>query len=71
MRNAGVALGGYPYWVNGVDETPVCTECTRPMELLLQIRPAELTDASWGDVATLYMFMCRTHTQRTGLRIRG
>ncbi|MDK0524485.1 DUF1963 domain-containing protein [Streptomyces sp. ML-6] len=70
MRNAGVAIGGYPYWVNGGDKTPVCTQCTRPMELLLQIRPSELTDADWGDVGTLYLFMCRKHTQRTGLRIQ-
>ncbi|MFI2433046.1 DUF1963 domain-containing protein [Streptomyces sp. NPDC018693] len=70
MRNAGVALGGYPWWANGGDETPLCTECARPMELLLQIRPTELTDAMWGDVGTLYLFMCRTHTQHTGLRMQ-
>ncbi|MFC9863068.1 MULTISPECIES: DUF1963 domain-containing protein [unclassified Streptomyces] len=71
LRNAGVAIGGYPYWANGGDETPVCTECTVPMELLLQIPPSELTDAMWGDVGTLYLFMCRIHTQRTGLRIQS
>ncbi|MET9662575.1 DUF1963 domain-containing protein [Streptomyces sp. NPDC006510] len=70
MRNAGVALGGYPHWVHDFDVTPLCTECARPMELLLQIRPTELTDAMWGDVGTLYLFMCRTHTRRTGLRMQ-
>ncbi|MFD4863581.1 DUF1963 domain-containing protein [Streptomyces atratus] len=70
MRNGAVAIGGYPYWANGRDETPVCTECTQPMELLLQIPPSELTDAMWGDVGTLYLFMCRIHTQHTGLRIQ-
>jgi len=70
LRNSGVAIGGYPYWVNGPDETPSCSRCARPMELLLQIRPSELTDAMWGDVGTLYLFMCRTHTRRTGLRIQ-
>jgi len=71
LRNTGVALGGYPYWANGGDETPRCPDCEHPMELLLQIRPTDLTDALWGDVATLYLFMCRTHTDRTGLRIQG
>ncbi|GIG64857.1 DUF1963 domain-containing protein [Phytomonospora endophytica] len=70
LRNAGVAIGGYPYWANGGDQTPFCPDCPDPMELLLQIRPTELTDASWGDVGTLYLFMCREHTQRTGLRIQ-
>lgn len=71
MRNAGVAIGGYPYWANGGDETPPCPACEHPMELLLQVRPTELTDALWGDVGTLYLFMCRTHTDHTGLRIQG
>ncbi|MEU2133831.1 DUF1963 domain-containing protein [Streptomyces sp. NPDC018352] len=70
MRNRAVAIGGYPHWANGGDETPVCTECTQPMELLLQIPPSELTDAMWGDVGTLYLFMCRIPTQHTGLRIQ-
>lgn len=70
LRNAGVAIGGFPMWVNGPDETPRCADCMGPMELLLQIRPTELTDAGWGDVGTLYLFMCRTHPQRTGLRIQ-
>lgn len=70
LRNAGVAIGGYPYWANGGDETPSCPDCEQPMELLLQIEPTELTDACWGDVGTLYLFMCRTHTHRTGLRIQ-
>ena len=71
LRNDGVAIGGYPMWVNGPDETPRCADCTLPMELLLQIRPTSLTDAGWGDVATLYLFMCRLHIERTGLRIQG
>ncbi|GIJ44137.1 hypothetical protein Val02_10230 [Virgisporangium aliadipatigenens] len=70
LRNWGVALGGYPLWANGPDETPPCPDCTRPTELLLQIRPTELTDATWGDLGTLYLFMCRTHPGRTALRMQ-
>jgi hypothetical protein len=71
QRNGGVAIGGYPYWANGPDRTPRCADCTEPMDLLLQIRPTELTDAMWGDVGTVYLFACRTHTRRTGLRVQS
>ncbi len=71
LRNDGVAIGGYPYWANGPDATPRCADCDHLMEVLLQIRPTDLTEASWGDVATLYLFVCRRHPQQTGLRLQG
>ncbi len=69
LRNRGLALGGYPNWVNGPDETPRCPECHTPMGLLLQISPSKIP-LSWGDVGTLHLFMCRAHTDKTDLRIQ-
>ncbi len=71
LRNRGVVLGGYPHWANGPDETPRCTACGELMELLLQISPSEVTDATWGDVWTPYLFMCRTHLEEVALRLQG
>ena len=70
-RNRGVVLGGYPNWVNGPDQTPRCTVCGELMELLLQLSPSDVTDASWGDVWTAYLFMCRTHLKEVALRFQG
>jgi len=69
-RNAGLALGGYAYWYNGPDETPACPACARPMELVLQIDPHESVHAGWGDVGTLFIFVCVRHRDLFGLRMQ-
>ncbi|MCY1077805.1 DUF1963 domain-containing protein [Archangium lansingense] len=69
-RNRGLALGGYPHWVNGPDETPDCGTCGQGMELLVQLSPSPMVDAEWGDVGTLYLFMCRVHINEVSLRIQ-
>lgn len=68
LRNTGLAVGGYPYWCNGGDVTPICPDCQGLMELLLQTYDME---AEWGDVWTAYIFVCPTHKIRFGLRFQG
>jgi uncharacterized protein (TIGR02996 family) len=69
-RNAGLALGGYPYWYNGPDETPACPACKDEMELLVQLDPDEALEASWGDVGTLFAFVCTRHRDMFALRMQ-
>ena len=61
LRNEGLALGGYPGWTNGPDETPSCSQCDARMDLLLQLAPTRAVSATWGDVGTLYFFRCPKH----------
>lgn len=69
-RNSGLAIGGYPYWYNGPDETPPCPACKEPMELLLQIDPHDAVAAGWGDVGTLFSFSCVRHRDMFALRMQ-
>ena len=69
-RNAGLAIGGYPYWYNGPNETPRCTGCKEEMELLLQIDPHDAIEALWGDVGTLFVFSCARHRDMFALRMQ-
>jgi hypothetical protein len=69
-RNSGLALGGYAYWYNGPDETPTCSACKQEMELLLQIDPHESVAAGWGDVGTLFIFVCERHRDMFALRMQ-
>jgi uncharacterized protein (TIGR02996 family) len=69
-RNSGLALGGYPYWYNGPDETRTCPACKDEMELLLQLDPDEALEASWGDVGTLFTFVCARHRDISALRMQ-
>jgi hypothetical protein len=69
-RNAGLALGGYPYWYNGPDETPACPVCNDEMELLVQLDPEPALEASWGDAATLFSFVCARHRDMFALRMQ-
>ncbi|MBW8245279.1 DUF1963 domain-containing protein [Muricauda oceani] len=71
LRNKGVMLGGYPYWCNGPDETPSCTICESPMELLLQISPTQIVKYNWGDCWTSYIFYCSKHKQQFALCFQG
>jgi len=69
-RNSGLALGGYAYWYNGPDETPSCPACKADMELVLQIDPHASVDAGWGDVGTLFIFVCVRHRDMFALRMQ-
>ena len=69
-RNSGLALGGYPYWYNGPDETPTCPACKDEMELLVQLDPDPALEASWGDVGTLFTFVCVRHRDMFALRMQ-
>jgi hypothetical protein len=70
VHRAGLALGGYPRWANGPDETPRCSECEERMVLLVQLAPSSVVAATWGDVGTVYLFMCARHTGRTTLQMQ-
>lgn len=70
-RNAGLAIGGYPYWYNGPDETPRCSACTSEMELLLQLDPHDAVEGIWGDTGTLFVFSCARHRDVFALRMQS
>jgi uncharacterized protein (TIGR02996 family) len=67
-RNSGLAIGGYPYWFNGPDETPRCGLCREEMELLLQLEPDLALEAGWGDAGSLFLFSCARHRDLFALR---
>src|SRR5262245_2749848 len=63
-------LGGDPDWIQ-YDQTPICTNCNRPMTFLAQIDSIEHNSDSnphrcrsgkqeymFGDVGMIYVFLC-------------
>lgn len=53
-------LGGWPYWVQGV-EYPNCTECGTRMELVFQIDSEDHVPFMFGDVGCGHITQCPTH----------
>jgi hypothetical protein len=69
-RNKGLAVGGWAYWYNGSDETPECPHCAATMELFLQLDVDPALAAGWGDVGTLFIFVCAEHRDCFGVRMQ-
>jgi len=53
-------LGGWPYWVQGV-EYPNCTECGTRMHLVFQIDSEDHVPFMFGDVGCGHITQCPTH----------
>lgn len=59
LRNVLGQLGGRPNWLQG-DETPACSACTRPMNLVAQFEegPDDSTAMNFGGGGTAFAFAC-------------
>lgn len=52
-------VNGEPFWLQG-DETPVCSSCSKPMNLLaqLEVGPEYETEMNFGGGGCAYLFGC-------------
>ena len=63
VPRAGDKLGGWPYWVQGV-EYPACPDCEQSMQLLFQIDSNDVVGVQWGDLGCGHLTQCREHKHR-------
>lgn len=56
----GEKIGGWPYWVQGV-EYPNCKECSAKMEFLLQVDSEGNLPYMFGDVGCGHVTYCKEH----------
>ncbi|MEZ4451613.1 MAG: DUF1963 domain-containing protein [Nannocystaceae bacterium] len=59
---AGDKLGGWPYWVQGV-EYPSCLECGETMQLLFQIDSNHNLPFMFGDTGCAHLTQCPHHPE--------
>jgi Domain of unknown function (DUF1963) len=59
---AGDKLGGWPYWIQGV-EYPMCERCGSQMRLLFQIDSVDNLPHRWGDNGSAHLTQCETHKE--------
>ncbi|HLP92290.1 MAG TPA: DUF1963 domain-containing protein [Nostocaceae cyanobacterium] len=59
-NHSGDKLGGYPYWVQGI-EYPNCPICQTRMDLVLQIDSEENLPYMFGDVGCGHITQCPEH----------
>jgi uncharacterized protein YwqG len=60
---AGDKLGGWPYWVQGV-EYPECPECGKTMRLIFQLGSNDNLDYQWGDMGVGHITQCEDHNDK-------
>lgn len=60
VPQAGDKLGGWPYWVQGV-EYPVCPECGIQMQMIFQIDSNHHLPYMFGDSGIGHLHQCRLH----------
>jgi uncharacterized protein YwqG len=60
VPHAGEKLGGWPWWVQGV-EYPNCRRCGATMELLFQIDSEHNLPYMFGDAGVGHITQCTTH----------
>ena len=53
-------LGGWPYWVQGV-EYPVCPECRIQMQMIFQLDSNHHLPYMFGDSGIAHLHQCRLH----------
>lgn len=66
----GDKLGGWPDWLDG-PAWPVCSDCERPMELVVQINSDKGLAHMWGDCGQAFIFGCAEHPSRFGFLEQG
>lgn len=62
-------LGGHPHWIQS-EATPECQRCAKRMTLLAQVDSEECAGIMWGDVGTVYLFLCKDHTHEVRLELQ-
>lgn len=62
----GDKLGGWPYWVQGV-EYPQCPECGETMELVFQLDSEDHLDHMFGDTGCAHVTRCKNHPHQLAL----
>lgn len=60
VPQAGDKLGGWPYWVQGV-EYPVCPECGIQMQMIFQLDSNHHLPYMFGDSGIGHLHQCRLH----------
>ena len=60
LAEPGDKLGGWPAWVQGV-EYPPCSQCQRPMRLVLQVDSEDNVPHMFGDVGCGHITQCPDH----------
>lgn len=53
-------LGGWPYWVQGV-EYPHCPQCSTQMQMIFQLDSQHHLPYTFGDAGIAHLFQCRLH----------
>ena len=56
-------LGGWPYWVQGV-EYPLCPECNIQMQMIFQLDSKHHLPYMFGDMGVAHLHQCRLHKNR-------
>lgn len=59
-------LGGYPHWEIR-DETPVCPQCFKKMDLFLQVDDLDICLDGGVDSCVHYLFFCQNHWSETAI----
>lgn len=57
---AGDKLGGWPYWIQGVEQ-PKCPKCKKKMAYIFQIDSDDNLDWMFGDIGCGHVFQCEEH----------
>jgi uncharacterized protein YwqG len=60
---SGDKLGGWPYWVQGV-EYPACPSCGETMRLVFQIDSEDNLPYMFGDAGCGHITQCKTHKEQ-------
>ncbi|MFT5454539.1 MAG: hypothetical protein ACI9K2_001016 [Myxococcota bacterium] len=63
---AGDKLGGWPFWVQGI-EYPTCRQCGTTMHLLLQLDSEDHVPTMWGDSGCAHITQCASHPDELAL----
>ena len=60
VPKAADKLGGWPYWVQGV-EYPHCSDCGVQMQMIFQLDSAHHLPYTFGDAGMAHLYQCRIH----------
>lgn len=60
VPKAADKLGGWPYWVQGV-EYPSCPECGLQMQMIFQLDSNHHLPYMFGDAGIAHLYQCRLH----------
>lgn len=60
VPRTGEKLGGWPYWIQGVDYQK-CSKCGQTMNFLFQVDSEVNIPYMWGDIGCGHIFQCPDH----------